>query len=113
LEEEKMSWLSDRFEGERILDLGSGHKAKFYTSDKSGDVAVGLLILHPKGPIHNGAYEDIPECMGGITFNIPEAANLTGPKWDLVSLDPIHVEPSVLCDCGDHGWIRNGKWVLG
>lgn len=34
--------------------------------------------------------------------------------WTLVSADPIHVEPSILCGnpggCGVHGFIRNGKW---
>lgn len=32
------------------------------------------------------------------------------PTWELVSLDPIHVEPSLLCGCGSHGFIRHGAW---
>lgn len=35
--------------------------------------------------------------------------------WTLVSADPIHIEPSILCStdpgCGTHGFIRDGKWV--
>lgn len=36
----------------------------------------------------------------------------TGRRHTLVSRDPLHVEPSILClSCGDHGFIRDGKWV--
>ena len=36
----------------------------------------------------------------------------SGKYHTLHSRDPLHVEASVLCpDCGDHGWIRDGKWV--
>ena len=67
-------------------------------------------------------------CGGGITF-----AGHTHPgtsdserkqaDWDLLSLHPLHIEPSLLCrshlwrsghdeeECGDHGFIRDGKWV--
>lgn len=31
---------------------------------------------------------------------------------DLLSYEPLHLEPSLLYPCCDlHGWIRNGKWV--
>jgi hypothetical protein len=30
----------------------------------------------------------------------------------IVSEDPLHVEPSLLCsDCGTHGFVRDGHWV--
>ena len=29
----------------------------------------------------------------------------------LVAYDPLTVAPSLLCACGDHGFIRDGKWV--
>lgn len=32
--------------------------------------------------------------------------------WDVHSLDPLHLEPSLLCRlCGSHGFIRAGVWV--
>jgi len=32
--------------------------------------------------------------------------------WTLMSREPLHLEPSLRCRiCGDHGWIRDGKWV--
>lgn len=36
----------------------------------------------------------------------------TGQFHSLISREPMHIEASVLCaTCGDHGWIRDGKWV--
>jgi hypothetical protein len=36
----------------------------------------------------------------------------TPDSWQLVAVEPLHIEPSVLCTaCGDHGFIRDGKWV--
>lgn len=36
----------------------------------------------------------------------------SGRFHTLVSRDPLHVEPSILCPvCGDHGFIREGRWV--
>lgn len=37
----------------------------------------------------------------------------SGKKHRIVSRDPLHIEPSILCSegCGFHGWVRAGKWV--
>lgn len=50
---------------------------------------------------------------GGVPFNVPEQrAEDRRPRWTVVSLDPLHLEPSILCGlCGHHGFIRNGAWV--
>ena len=46
-------------------------------------------------------------CIGGFQWR-----GTSGPNWELVSLSPLHVEPSVHClSCGEHGFIRDGKWV--
>lgn len=39
--------------------------------------------------------------------------HVDGPgPWSLVSADPLHIEPSLLCRvCGHHGFIRDGLWV--
>lgn len=29
----------------------------------------------------------------------------------LISESPLHIEPSLRCSCGRHGFIRNGRWV--
>ncbi len=53
-------------------------------------------------------------CSGAIHFDRPEIRELIGdrPVWQVMSMNPLHVEPSVLCKlCGDHGYIRDGRWV--
>ena len=33
------------------------------------------------------------------------------PVWQVVAWDPLTLSPSVLCrTCGNHGWIREGRW---
>ena len=53
-------------------------------------------------------------CEGCITFDSPTAERVEPdrPKWTIDSWDPLTVSPSILCQCGDHGFIRNGKWVI-
>jgi hypothetical protein len=49
--------------------------------------------------------------VGGVTFDLPEMAG-DGARWTLVSADPLTLAPSILCrGCGDHGFIREGRWV--
>lgn len=31
--------------------------------------------------------------------------------WKVESWEPLTISPSLLCGCGDHGFIRNGVWV--
>ena len=57
---------------------------------------------------------DGTECAGHVTFDLPDVARMwpgPGPRWQVVSWEPLHLEPSILCDCGDHGFIRGGAWV--
>ena len=95
-----------------VLDLGHDHYAEGYPryGDDSGTV-IGFDVLHRKGPKPIPAYAGSEWCMGGITLDVPEAAGLAGARWTLVAYDPLTVAPSFLCDCGDHGFIRDGKWV--
>lgn len=47
-------------------------------------------------------------CIGGFQWKPRQP----GPLWELHSLEPLHVEPSILCHtCGEHGFIRDGKWI--
>jgi hypothetical protein len=86
----------------RVVDLGSDVLITFTTALNS-DVEVGFIETHPT-PEGAG-------CQGQVVFDIPEAAHLNGPKWQLVSRDPLHIEPSVLCrSCGHHGFVRDGRW---
>lgn len=109
------------FMGERVgqIDLGLGHSLTYHQwapdrelnpqYDGIPDIErVGATIYHHK--------PDGTPCVGGITFDLPNlpAGFLARPRWQVISWEPLHIEPSVLCKvegCGDHGWIRDGRWV--
>lgn len=68
----------------------------------------GLIITHEDG------------CKSSITFDVPGAAEIFAKYdlWQVISLDPIHVEPSIMrqgakngTDHDHHGFIRAGRWV--
>ncbi len=94
--------MTDRTDRE---DIGSGHSITLYT-DADDDTITGLIAWHQR--------PDGTECNGGsVLFDVP--ANAHAPahtKWTVITLDPLHLEPSLLCTrCGDHGFIRLGRWV--
>lgn len=46
-------------------------------------------------------------CSGCLSWDPADATH-----WDLVSLEPLTLSPSLLCNrCGAHGFIRAGHWV--
>lgn len=108
---------------EGTFDLGDDHYGRWFSwspdrelnpqyADRPDVEKLGFNILHKKGPNDNrGAYRDSAWCCGGVTLNVPGSEHFPGPKWELRSIEPLHIEPSVACGCGDHGWIRDGKWV--
>jgi hypothetical protein len=52
------------------------------------------------------------DCEGVITFDSKIAREvMMGPFWEVESWDPLTLSPSILCSCGDHGFIKQGKWV--
>jgi hypothetical protein len=83
-------------------DLGSGHSYSRYV-DTDGNW-IGIIDHHLK--------PDGRPCGGGaVLFDLPVNADVAVDKWTLVSRNPFHLEPSLLCRlCGDHGFIRNGAW---
>lgn len=49
-------------------------------------------------------------CVGWVPFSTSPIA--TGDTWDVQSLEPLTMSPSLLCrSCGSHGFIREGAWV--
>lgn len=98
------------------LDFGSGVTGRFTVwapdrelnpglADQPDVDPYGLIITHP---LPGG---DV--CCGGITFD-GEVARLhspDGPRWVVEQLEPLTLSPSILCDCGFHGFIRDGRWV--
>lgn len=85
-----------------ILDLGHDVRILF-TVREDGGPRIGLIESH-RAP-------DGRECGGSVTFDVPEAEGLNGPRWTVESMDPLTISPSVLCSCGHHGFIQAGRWV--
>lgn len=54
---------------------------------------------------------DGSKCAGCVTLDHPTHVTLAGLKWKIESMDPLTLSPSLLCACGDHGFIREGRWV--
>jgi hypothetical protein len=83
-----------------IIDLGDGHAVEVL--EFKGETS-GADVYHPgcKSP-------------GFIPFTGKAYANeFKGAieTWELQFEDPLTVSPSILCRvCGDHGFIRSGRW---
>lgn len=101
--------------GEHVIDLGHGHLLRFFKWSPDRDLnpqyegipddpRAGAIIDHPA--------PDGSTCSGAIPFDTPTARALGKEKvWQVESWEPLTVSPSVLCSCGDHGFVREGKWV--
>lgn len=103
------------------LDLGDDHQLSWisWAPDRSLNPRyaeipnidkVGAVVAHftPQGQ----------PCDGYIEFDSPERQKLVNehgwrdrPKWTVESWEPLTLSPSLLCQCGDHGFIRGGRWV--
>lgn len=102
------------------LDLGDGHLLRWvrfdpdlelnpqyaHLRDQLPALRFAATVVHPR--LDNGR-----PCASGITFDTPLAREVDpGPLWQVQSWDPLTVSPSLLCRrCGDHGFIREGRWV--
>lgn len=79
------------------IDLGGGNSVEI-TGKQSKSGEWGLIWYHQRP-------DGLGLCMGGISWDPADAYH-----WDLVSREPLTVSPSLLCACGAHGFIRDGKW---
>mgnify|MGYP001586948463 CR=1 FL=1 len=90
----------------RYQDIGSEHflspvlHAKICTLVGAG----GFLLLHSKGEgamCCEGSLSTCSICGGDKAWTKDVSG---GPEF-------VTLSPSVLCGCGDHGFVREGKWV--
>lgn len=52
------------------------------------------------------------ESYASMRTPVTERIDPEAPKWDLIQVEPLTLSPSLLCRlCGDHGFVREGKWV--
>lgn len=99
-------------------DLGHGHRYRLtqYAPDRELNPHLAdVPDIDPAGAIvEHRRPDDGKPCTSHINFDVPGIQALSPHAvWQLVSLEPLHVEPSLLCRaCGDHGFIRDGRWVV-
>lgn len=127
-------WPFDEAEpGERVTDLGHDHWLTYYGwgPDRAlNPKYAGLPDIEKYGAIVWHKRADGSRCSGGIGFDTPEVRAVaavsgdTGAKWTVEQWEPLTISPSVLCkaplvpgdpsagECGDHGFIREGRWVV-
>jgi hypothetical protein len=86
------------------IDIGDGHALVLVTPDGLTE-PTGAQVEHltPAGAL----------CMGWIMLDVPAVADFPADgKWQVEARDPLTLSPSLLCSsCGDHGFVRDGKWV--
>lgn len=94
-----------------VIDLGSEHWMQWYVLFGDPQKLAGVIVWHHAKPEDTRCEEMHDGCCGGaVPFDIPENTE-DRPKWAVESLDPLTLSPSLLCHCGDHGWIQGGRWV--
>ncbi len=101
------------------LDLGDGHTLTWADWNPDLDLNPQWAHLADRLParftaIIGHAAPDGSPCDSGVTLDT-EMARLAGfadrAVWQVESLDPLTLSPSLLCGrCGDHGFIREGAW---
>lgn len=85
------------------IDLGSGVSLTW--SEHNG-AKVGAIISHKKDDAPHGV------CEGSIWIKGSPKIFGDHPVWEMTGTEEAPTfTPSVLCHCGFHGWIREGKWV--
>lgn len=104
-------------------DAGHGHRWRFQrcgadnfpdapellraTLDGNGRIVCGISDWHQIGPQPEGS----PHAAQVGEWHVGSAPFLGDVAWEAHSLDPLDLDPSLLCSCGDHGHYRAGLWV--
>jgi hypothetical protein len=87
------------------IDIGDNHEIVYL--NYGGEERVAIDVFHKT--------KDGKDCAGFVPFRGRAwDACFSGEiaAWDVLSIDPLTLSPSILCRaCGDHGFIRDGKWV--
>ncbi|WP_069773036.1 hypothetical protein [Streptomyces sp. LUP30] len=101
-----------------VIDLGHDHRLQFLRWAPDRDLNPQVSDV-PDVERYAAVIEHLtPEgdrCAGGVTFDSPTARKIEPGKamWSVESWAPLTLSPSVLClRCGDHGFVRDGRWVV-
>jgi hypothetical protein len=110
---------------DRDLDLGHGHVLHWASWEPDRqlnpqyagvpDIEKALaLIRHPLLPGDDHPHcRERGYCEGALHPDTPEVRRVFCPRvtWQVLSWEPLTLDPSIRCHCGDHGWVREGRWV--
>lgn len=99
------------------IDLGHGHTAEWcgwYPDRELNPHYADLPDVDKWGlSIHHTTPSGQP-CAGFITLDgdVQRRVEPNRPnRWTVENWDPLTLSPSLLCSCGDHGFIRDGRWI--
>jgi hypothetical protein len=88
---------------EQRLDIGGNHVLVLVTPDGSSE---------PSGADVEHLRPDGKPCIGWVAFDVAAHEFLPAErKWQVESWEPLTLSPSLLCGCGDHGFVRSGRWA--
>lgn len=100
-----------------ILDLGDDHTLCFVSWAPDRNIEAnrvryeGMPDIERVGAIVSHKKPDGSDCEGVIMFRLLNVDKVfPGPSWEILNWEPLTLSPSLLCSCGDHGFIRDGKW---
>lgn len=99
-------------DGERWIDIGHDHLILPTVQQIDPDAEIdGEQPTEPAGWLIAHRTPGGDWCCGSV--NRPESrAHLVDKHaaWTVESEDPLTLSPSIMCSCGDHGYIREGHW---
>ena len=119
-----MNRTLDDLDDKDRTDLGSGHSIMIAVWDPDLELNPDCvkykdnlplkcsgIIRHQLPGVNPGTQGGY--CEGVVTFDSPIAREVfSGPFWTVESWNQLTLSPSILCrSCGDHGYIKQGKWV--
>ena len=100
------------------IDLGYDHFLRYFCWKPDRELNPqydGIPDIEKAGAIvRHKNKKDESECMSAIRFDTEEVKQVFSHKscWQVLSWEPLTLNPSLLClRCGDHGFIRDGKWI--
>ncbi|MFD6294520.1 hypothetical protein ACFWFU_06915 [Streptomyces sp. NPDC060235] len=100
------------------LDLGNGHTLQFlgwHPDRELNPQVAGVPDVDRYAAVIEHPAPSGGTCAGGVTFDSDVARFVEPHKqmWTVDSWEPLTLSPSVLClRCGDHGFVRDGRWVV-
>lgn len=91
------------------LDLGDDHMLEWIVSRDGTNRIIGAMVWH--SPARPPTELETPWCCGSVLWE-DWGIGQRHPLWQLQG-EPgpdMTLVPSILCSCGDHGYVVKGRW---